>query len=706
MTPEISRRAGLHPSIVLSAYIEALVRGRRVAILGDAMIGLADELVRRGARLVHAYDPDTARTSEALARATPGRPHQVSFGVLADDLGVRDGAFDLVLVPDVSLFPEAADVIRRARRLVAPAGAAVFVAPNTRITNRRLLAGSDPAPRPGLPGYYELFDLVSLQFAKVKMVGQAPFVGYTVVDFAAGGDPEVNVDTSLLASSEEPEHFIAIGSDRSVSLDAFSVVELPWAEVSEAPLAGAPVGLDKAALDEARERLQLTVAELEKLREQKAEQAREAEGRASTSAALSTRVVELERELEARDARFKELEARAGDSHVRAERLTHQIRDLEEELARQRDRATRLSKQLDDEKRARQKAELELGMNRGLGGKERIDQLTAELEAARVRVSDLELEVVETQRRAPAPRAEPAPDPKLLHRLNELEQAVNAALREAADAAAQRDAAIDRARKLDARVERAIELEGALQGEREARASMEEHARVLEVRLAETEQRLTEERRRRGEIERHTAEADHRRAEAERRLEAAQEVLREKPARAAEVEEHAARAAQAEARVAALEAELGEARGKLAAEEADRSAAEALAAEIAALEGALRDRGRVVASLSRDLRESERVGRELLAEVEEARSASGAPAEEPSNGAPELRARLDALAASAARSEADLQAATWRIAQLERELADARRGEGGPPSVQIELEQALAAARDEVASLRRALGGA
>jgi hypothetical protein len=58
----------------------------------------------------------------------------------------------------------------------------------------------------------------------------------------------------------------------------------------------------------------------------------------------------------------------------------------------------------------------------------------------------------------------------------------------------------------------------------------------------------------------------------------------------------------------------------------------------------------------------------------------------------------------AARTEADLQAATWRIAQLERELAEARRLAPEPAAVQLELEEALAAARDEVASLRRALG--
>src|SRR5215468_5768369 len=120
----------LHPSIVLSAYLEPLVRGRRVAILGDATIGLADELSQRGARLLHVYDPDAARVAEALARAAPGRPHQVAYAVLADDLGVRDGAFDVAIVPDLSLFTDPADAMRRARRLVPASGVAVFVAPN------------------------------------------------------------------------------------------------------------------------------------------------------------------------------------------------------------------------------------------------------------------------------------------------------------------------------------------------------------------------------------------------------------------------------------------------------------------------------------------------------------------------------------------------------------------------------------------------
>src|SRR5690348_16643055 len=104
---------GFHPSIALAPFVEALVVGRRVAVLGDATLGLADALLARGARLVHAYDPDPARVAEAIARKAPafgspaaGKPaaRGVVHALLGDDLGVRDGAFDAVVIPDLSSF--------------------------------------------------------------------------------------------------------------------------------------------------------------------------------------------------------------------------------------------------------------------------------------------------------------------------------------------------------------------------------------------------------------------------------------------------------------------------------------------------------------------------------------------------------------------------------------------------------------------------
>jgi predicted nucleic acid-binding Zn-ribbon protein len=722
---------GLHASIVLSAYLEPLVRGRRVAILGDATVALVDELAQRGARLVHVYDPDAARVAEALARATPGRAqHQVAYAVLAGDLGVRDGAFDVAIVPDLALFADAADAIRRARRLVPATGVAAFVVPNAKSEARRLLGAGEGAP-PAAPGpagadasaegagtlgYYELYDLVSLQFAKVRMIGQAPFVGYTVADFAPQGEPEVSVDTSLLAQPEEPEHFLAIASDRPVSLDAYTVVELPWRDVAGSFGPGPAALALRAEAEDLRARLDALGAALHAREADLARAAREAEEQASGATALRARVVELEGAVEGREARLREIESRAGDNHVRAERLTNQIRDLDEELRRQRDRGTKLHKLLDDEKRARTKAELELGMTRG-GGKDRADSLAAELEAAKNRIAELEMEQAHTQRRfaalPPAPHAPPVPtpvpvltEPALTRRVVELEQALNAALRDVAEAVAARDAALDRAQRAEGYRSRVATVEGELAVARREAQELSEQVRAAEAGASGAEKRAAR-------AEERAAEADSRVATAERRAAANGDRVAEAERRLAEASllaaEREGRIAELEAQIAALDAELAAARRRSAESEHDRGAAEELGkvgVEIGTLEAALRDRGHVIARLTDELHESERVGRELLAEVEELRgwshgeAVAAAPLAVPGD---DLRARMDALATGAARSEADLQAATWRIAQLERELADARHEPVEPAPVQLELEQALAAARDEVASLRRAL---
>ncbi len=707
MIPDPSRRAGLHPSLVLSAYAEPLCRGRRVAILGDATIGLADELIKRGARMVHAYDPNHARTAEAIARLGPGRGHQITIAVLADDFGVRDGAFDLVILPDLGLFADPGDMLRRTRRLVSPTGAALIVATNAKTEKTRLLPQGNQAPSPvPPPGYYELYDLVSLQFSKVRMLGQAPFVGYTVAEFAHRGEPSVSVDTSLLEASEEPEHFIAIASDRALMLDPYAVIELPWGEIS-ATLGRAAVDEEslaeqRLALTEAQTRLALANTELEKLREKQQHEAREVEGRNAASTALSARVLELELEISTRDARIKEIEGRAGDNHVRAERLAQQVRELEEELRRQRDRGTKLTKQLEDEKKGRTRAEIELGMLRGKpelpGAKERLEVISMELEAARSRINELEMEHAETRRQgaisAALPPATTPPDTAIMDRMSELEIALHATRRELSEAMAMRDAAENRARKASTRASETDAIAAEL-------AAAQRNLAELEERLRESERLRVDAERRVAEAHRQIASLEERLDEARRAAPELEKRLGDSRLRLAELEK---RLAEEEPRRTQLEQSLADARDRIAELEGHEEVGVSAVSELNTLEAALRERGRVVTALSRDLRESERVGKELLAELlslQGKAAASSAPGGD--GGGEDLRSRLDTLAASAARCEADLQAANWRVAQLERELDEVKSEAQEPSAIQVELEQALAAARSEVASRREAL---
>lgn len=242
--PSLSRGA-----LALAPLVERYCDGRRVAVLGAATSGLAVELARRGARLVHAYDLEPARVAEALiTQAARG----VSYAALTEgDLGVRDGAFDVTVIADLTEVGEPSAAIARARRLTAPSGV-VIVASG---------AGE------GALGYYDFYDAVALQLANVRMLGVVGFSGVSLVDLASGGEGEVSVDTSLAPAGREPGAFVAVASERPLSLDAFLFVELP----EESPVVPAQEGDDGVELVELRAQLAASVGEVERLREDRVE---------------------------------------------------------------------------------------------------------------------------------------------------------------------------------------------------------------------------------------------------------------------------------------------------------------------------------------------------------------------------------------------------------------------------------------------------
>ena len=101
----------LYPSIVLAAYLEPLVEGRRVALLGDATLGLAEDLLDRGARLVHAYDPERTRVAEARpsGRGAPwpgGLPRFAASTVTAAPVPGTGGAVPVAAGPTSRLARE------------------------------------------------------------------------------------------------------------------------------------------------------------------------------------------------------------------------------------------------------------------------------------------------------------------------------------------------------------------------------------------------------------------------------------------------------------------------------------------------------------------------------------------------------------------------------------------------------------------------
>jgi hypothetical protein len=202
----------------LSVYLEPLVADARVAVLGDGELGFHARLLEMGARSVHLFDPDPER----VARTADEVPRGVSVRMLRDDFDVRDGAFDLVVIPDVGLLPDPSATIVRLRRVVDPLGAVVAM-------GRARSASADeslfPELAPAAVEYAELYDLFALQFEDVSMTGVLPFGGVVFAELGAGEELAVSVDTRL-APPEPPGVFVVVASREGVALDAYAIVQL------------------------------------------------------------------------------------------------------------------------------------------------------------------------------------------------------------------------------------------------------------------------------------------------------------------------------------------------------------------------------------------------------------------------------------------------------------------------------------------------
>jgi hypothetical protein len=202
----------------LSVYVEPLVSDARVAVVGDGELGLHGRLLELGARTVHLFDPDPER----VARVADEVPRSVSVRMLREDFDVRDGAFDLLIIPDLGALPDPSGSIVRLRRVVDPRGAVVAM-------GRARTAGSDPALFPELAPaaveYAELYDLFALQFEQVTMTGVLPFSGVLFAELGAGDDLAVSVDTRL-ADAEPPGVFVVVAAREESALDPYAIIQL------------------------------------------------------------------------------------------------------------------------------------------------------------------------------------------------------------------------------------------------------------------------------------------------------------------------------------------------------------------------------------------------------------------------------------------------------------------------------------------------
>ena len=332
----------LQPSAAIAAFAERVIEGRRVLLFGSAKHNLWTKALERGARLVHVCDPDLVRLSEAAARNTSAL---VSFAPLSNQasLALRDGAFDLGIVDNIAALGDIELILRQLRRALSPRGLAFITAPNPDVSEPLL---PDLAVPVHALNYYTLYDVVRTEFPIVRMLGQMPFVGYTIAELAPLDNPEPTLDAGFVpGGTEEPEWFVAAASAHPFEIDTFTVVQIPVLEVlhdsSERQLREqllASLSAERSAV----ERLARLEAQHSQLAARAAESRNESE--------LEAQLERLKEELNRKEHWISSLEARAATADQRSDDAEHQLELMQQQLD-QANRAEARHTQLEQELR-------------------------------------------------------------------------------------------------------------------------------------------------------------------------------------------------------------------------------------------------------------------------------------------------------------------------------------------------------------------
>ena len=251
-------------------YLVDLLPGKRVLEVGCGAGYGAQFLANHGAGRVVGIDRSVRQVSEAR-----GRYRQSNLEFRCEEPGaveLEDGSFDIIFVPDGVDVLRRRSVLAELRRLLVRQGHLVLCG-----------LSADRRGAPGGASFYEFRDRLERLFSPVRMIAQAPFVGFSLVEYADdAGSPGIELDTSLLevaggSSEAEPSDYVAVCGGAGVPLRGFTIVQLPdregvapvtaaitgSADVAPASAPGQPVerAEDPVVARELRSRLEIAIEE-------------------------------------------------------------------------------------------------------------------------------------------------------------------------------------------------------------------------------------------------------------------------------------------------------------------------------------------------------------------------------------------------------------------------------------------------------------
>ncbi len=331
----------------LLVYAEPLASGVHAVVVGDAESVVADRLLELGARGVLVFDPDPARAANASRTAARG----VTVRALVDELDVRDGAFDLAVVPDLSELNDVRATIARLQRAVSKSGAVIAMgrAKLPREDEDEDEDGEVPFVAdlgPATLAYGELYEAFAAEFDDVTLVGVVPFKGVVFAELGMEDEaPAVSVDTRL-ATAPPPSVFVVIASsaapaqrDGRRALDPYAIVQVPEEEEKAPVLVEETLALE-AAFTAAKLQSDLLAAQLDEARERLVvSDVRTVEAAARLDRAAAERDAALTRAME--------LEAVLAASQQTMAALERRLLEAEQGMLERDDRIAALSAELD-----------------------------------------------------------------------------------------------------------------------------------------------------------------------------------------------------------------------------------------------------------------------------------------------------------------------------------------------------------------------
>jgi SAM-dependent methyltransferase len=193
-------------------YVADLLRGHRVLEVGCGD-GQGAAFVATEASHVVAVDTSPVELAESRRKFdlpnlefVPGEP---------DRLQLESGSFDVVLVPELQRWIARGSFMPELRRVLAPGGVALLA-----------VASADREGGRGM-AYQDLLEYLHQSFANVRVLGEIPFHGTTVAEFEPEGEPEPEIDSSLVETDELPTHYLALCSDRPVPSLGYTILQVP-----------------------------------------------------------------------------------------------------------------------------------------------------------------------------------------------------------------------------------------------------------------------------------------------------------------------------------------------------------------------------------------------------------------------------------------------------------------------------------------------